>query len=124
MSGQGNVAMELTKEEIDLFDTQQMWSLLTGFPQQWDEATKITDNLDLGLDPGRIKNICIAGMGGSAIGGDLIRAYSYDTCPVPIGVIRGYTVPAWVNGNTLFIASSFSGNTEETLSALAEARIR
>lgn len=116
--------MELTKSDIEMYDTQQMWDLLAGFPNQWDEATKFTEELDLMLEPGQIDNICIAGMGGSAIGGDLIRAYSSESCPVPVQVIRDYTVPGWVGGDTLFIASSFSGNTEETLSALSVARER
>lgn len=114
----------MTKSHIEIYDTQQMWDLLAGFPNQWDEAIKFTEELDLRVDPEKIDNICIAGMGGSAIGGDLIRAYSAESCPVPVSVIRGYEVPGWVGENTLFIASSFSGNTEETLSALSGARER
>lgn len=66
----------------------------------------------------------MAGMGGSAIGADLIRAYSYDSCPCPVQVVRHYHIPEWVNEQTLFIGCSFSGSTEETLSALAEATQR
>lgn len=116
--------MELSQSDIELFDTQGMQSLLVEFPNQWDEAIKLTEELDLNLDPSGVENVCIAGMGGSAIGGDLIRAYSYDSCPVPVEVIRDYTVPGWVDENTLFIASSFSGDTEETLAALSVARER
>lgn len=114
--------MELTKSFIETYDTQQMWDLLVGFPNQWDEAVKFTEDVGLKITPENIKNVCIAGMGGSAIGGDLIKAYSYKTCPVPVQVTRDYEVPAWVGEHTLFIASSFSGNTEETLAALANAR--
>jgi len=61
-------------------------------------------------------------MGGSAIGGDLLRTLLETECPVPITVNRDYTVPAYVNERTLAIASSYSGDTEETLAALKAAR--
>lgn len=114
--------MELTRSIIEQTDTQQMWDLLVDFPNQWDEAVKTTEELALNIQPGEVNNICIAGMGGSAIGGDLIQAYSADTSPVPVQVVKGYEVPSWVGEGTLMIASSFSGNTEETLEALNRAR--
>jgi glucose/mannose-6-phosphate isomerase len=61
-------------------------------------------------------------MGGSAIGGDLCRVLILDEMPVPVIVIRNYRLPAWVNANTLVICSSYSGNTEETLSVFQQAR--
>ncbi len=65
-----------------------------------------------------IKRVLIAGMGGSAIGADLLTAYAAPFCPVPIEVQRNYSLPAWAKGpETLVVASSHSGNTEETLSA-------
>ncbi len=56
-------------------------------------------------------------MGGSAIAGDLVTAEVAQSCSIPIMVLRDYDLPAWVNEHTLVIASSHSGNTEETLSA-------
>ncbi len=69
-------------------------------------------------------NVIILGMGGSAIGGDFIRAYGESRCRVPITVCRDYKVPVYVGSDTLCIASSYSGNTEETLSALSDCRQR
>ncbi len=109
-------------EHIQSIDSQQMWDHLTGFPEQWKEAIESTEELDLTIDQERIDNICFAGMGGSAMGADLLRAYSYRTCPCPTQVIRHYEIPHWVDENTLFIGCSFSGNTEETLTALEAAR--
>ena len=60
-------------------------------------------------------------MGGSAIGGDLVRTLAAATAPVPFAVVRDYTLPAWVCERTLVVASSYSGGTEETLSGYAEA---
>lgn len=114
--------MQLTKEHIQAIDTQNMWELITAFPNQWEEAVQLTEDVTLSVEEGRINKICCAGMGGSAIGADLIRAYSYYSCPHPVQVVRHYNIPDWVDENTLFIACSFSGNTEETLSALHQAR--
>lgn len=65
-----------------------------------------------------IQRVVIAGMGGSAIAADLLVAYLLPTCKVPIFIHRDYGLPAWAYGpETLLIASSHSGNTEETLDA-------
>jgi glucose/mannose-6-phosphate isomerase len=60
-------------------------------------------------------------MGGSAIGADLVKGIWSDRLSVPVEVVRSYDLPAWVDGETLVIASSKSGGTEETISALQAA---
>ncbi len=65
--------------------------------------------------------VVVAGMGGSAIGGDLLAALARDLATIPIFVHRNYGLPAWAGPQTLILASSYSGNTEETLSSAAEA---
>ena len=67
------------------------------------------------------KNIVIAGMGGSAIGGEILKDWLRDELPIPVEVCRDYTLPAYANKDTLFFANSYSGNTEETLSAFLDA---
>jgi glucose/mannose-6-phosphate isomerase len=67
-----------------------------------------------------MSKVVIAGMGGSAIGGDIARRLAMTESKVPVHVHRDYGLPAFVDGNTLVIVSSYSGNTEETLSAFAE----
>ncbi len=70
-----------------------------------------------------VARIIISGLGGSAIGADLLASYITPTCAVPVIVHRDYDLPAWGRGpETLVIASSHSGNTEETLSAFEAAR--
>ncbi|MTI86788.1 MAG: bifunctional phosphoglucose/phosphomannose isomerase [Balneolaceae bacterium] len=113
--------MAITKDEIKNIDTQDMWGLVKAFPEHWQEIVAATADLELTIDESKIENICFAGMGGSAIGADLTRAYSLTTCPVPVYVNRHYEIPEWVGENTLFVTCSFSGNTEETLSALENA---
>lgn len=113
--------MDITKDDIERIDSQDMWKLVENFPKHWAKIMEMTGNLEFTIDKNKIKKICFAGMGGSAIGADLIRAYSLKTCPHPVQVVRHYEIPQWVDEKTLFIACSFSGNTEETLSALNQA---
>lgn len=67
----------------------------------------------------QVHNIVWAGMGGSALPAVIVQSWPRTT--VPFEITRDYDIPAYVNENTLFIASSYSGNTEETLSALDKA---
>ncbi|UCE15778.1 MAG: bifunctional phosphoglucose/phosphomannose isomerase [Candidatus Bathyarchaeota archaeon] len=70
---------------------------------------------------GRPKHIVLVGMGGSAIGGEILRDWLLDKVPVPIEVCRDYNLPAYANEDTLVFAISCSGKTEETLSAFVDA---
>jgi len=68
-----------------------------------------------------IGNVVIAGMGGSALAAALVKVWLKAELKMPFEILRGYDIPAYVGASTLFIASSYSGNTEETLSALEQA---
>jgi glucose/mannose-6-phosphate isomerase len=104
-------------------DTEGMLAHIEGLPDQLQTAWQLGSRLPLPSWSG-IKQILIAGMGGSAIGGDLLAAYVLPHCRVPVYVHRDYSLPAWANGpETLVIASSHSGNTEETLDAVEHALI-
>lgn len=67
------------------------------------------------------QNIVLAGLGGSGIGGSIVQNYVFDTLKIPFWVNKEYTLPAFVGPDTLVIACSYSGNTEETLLAAREA---
>ena len=70
----------------------------------------------------KINSIVIAGMGGSAIGGDLLGSYLAPICPIPIITLRDYRLPIWAKGpDVMVVTSSHSGNTEETLSVYQQA---
>ncbi|HVV66458.1 MAG TPA: bifunctional phosphoglucose/phosphomannose isomerase [Candidatus Saccharimonadales bacterium] len=71
------------------------------------------------LETGNISNVVFAGMGGSALAA--LVAQTWPGLPIPFEICRDYTIPAYVGKDTLFFASSYSGNTEETLSAIDEA---
>lgn len=102
-------------------DLQDMHAHIDGLPAQLHTAWELGTSLPLPNWDG-IENVLVAGMGGSAIGADLVAAYISPQCPVPVVVHRNYSLPAWAAGeSTLVIASSHSGNTEETLSSFATA---
>ncbi len=66
-------------------------------------------------------SILFCGMGGSAYGGRIIKSLYIDALKIPVDLVNDYHLPAYVNSNTLVIAASYSGNTEETVSCLKEA---
>ncbi len=111
-------------QEIEKFDKQGMHGLIYDFPQQLVEGARLGQITDLNLENFTPENIILAGMGGSAIGGDLIRSYLIYELKAPFLVCRNYHLPKLVNHKSLVFISSYSGNTEETLSAYQEAKAR
>ncbi len=99
-------------------DSQNMLQVIRDFPKQCREALSLPKGVSVSRE---IRNIIVIGMGGSAIGGDLLKAYLSDT-NIPVYVNRDYTVPNFVNQNSVVFAVSYSGNTEETLSAFRDAQ--
>lgn len=77
--------------------------------------------VDAEHDGREIKDVVVAGMGGSALAADVVKAFLGDRLKVPFDVVKSYTLPKYVQHNTLVIASSHSGNTEETISCFTEA---
>ncbi len=71
-----------------------------------------------------IQNVVVSGMGGSALGADLIKNLYQEELPVPMTIVKDYDLPAFVSKNTFLILSSYSGDTEETLACAAEATKR
>lgn len=99
-------------------DPGDMYGKILRFPDQVAEAMAIGQTADLGrLSSGGISAIVVSGLGGSAIGGDLVRSYATGWLDVPMLVVRDYMLPHFVGPSTLVLASSYSGQTEETLSA-------
>jgi len=90
-------------------------------PEQIRDAWTRSRALELPGRYGQARNVAVLGMGGSAIGGDLVRAIWADRLMLPMEVVRGYELPAWVTSETLVVASSHSGATEETLAAVEAA---
>jgi len=102
-------------------DPQDMFDAIYHFPDQIKEAIDIGKNIVLKIKYENCRNIVLTGMGGSAIGGDIVKTLLNDELKIPFYINRNYTLPNWVNENTLVICSSYSGNTEESLSAYNDA---
>jgi len=105
-------------------DSTGMFAALEGLPVQchcacWD----LVGQVEL-PEIEAISNIVVTGLGGSAIGGDLLRVYAVNKISIPVMVNRDYVLPEFVGPDTLVFAVSYSGNTEETLSAYDDARAR
>ncbi len=106
---------------IQRYDTSNMRELLREFPTQVGDAVRIGVRTPVRLNRAAIRNIVVTGLGGSAIGGDLLRSYLADRLSVPFVVNRHYMLPEFVDEKSLVVVSSYSGNTEETIGAHADA---
>ena len=98
-------------------DPAGMLRSITELPEQCRTAWSAAQSFDVPADYRDIDRIAVLGMGGSAIAGDFWRVLLQRESPVPVFNVRQYDLPPFVNERTLVIASSYSGNTEETLSA-------
>lgn len=108
------------QEMISKLDTENQFAVLKESYKQIEYAWANQFSLS-SIDKNKIKNIIVTGLGGSAIGGELIQNFFRTDLNVPYAVNRNYELPLYANEETLVIASSYSGNTEETISALNQA---
>jgi glucose/mannose-6-phosphate isomerase len=107
--------------KIAEIDTQGILQQIDSLPEQLNSAWKLGFDLPL-VRMEEIQNVVLAGMGGSSIGAELMSSLIVDRCPVPVMVLRDYDLPAFTKGSgSLVVLTSFSGNTEETLSAFNQA---
>ncbi len=114
----------MTETSIKHYDKSNMWKLLAQFPKQIEEAVRIGNGVKLPFTGREISSVVVTGLGGSAIGADLLRSYSASEMNVPFVVNRNYELPEFVGPETLVVVSSYSGNTEETIAAYSDARKR
>jgi glucose/mannose-6-phosphate isomerase len=101
-------------------DSSGMLSHLHKFPEQCQQAWEKIMQFDLPPEYKGIERVIILGMGGSAIGGDVVRRLALAESKAPVWVHRDYGLPPFIDNSTLVIASSYSGNTEETVSAFTQ----
>ena len=106
---------------LKALDSTGFFEALAGLSEQCLKAYEIGRKAAVPALP-EVQNIVVTGLGGSAIGGDLLRVYCQERLGVPVVVNRDYTLPAFAGAKTLIFAVSYSGNTEETLNAYQQAR--
>jgi len=107
----------ITKEQIKKYDRSHMINSLRLFPEQIREIKELSGKVHIPANYRKAKNIVVAGMGGSGLPARIVMALYRDKLPLPMVVSEDYSLPGFVNRDTLVILSSYSGNTEEVLSA-------
>jgi glucose/mannose-6-phosphate isomerase len=105
--------------KIKKIDKSDMLSFCVDAAKHYREAEKTAEKISLRYS--KPENIIVAGMGGSAIGGELLKDWARDKAQVPIEVSRAYALPAYANEKSLVLVVSYSGETEESLSAFLDA---
>lgn len=108
-------------KDLKKYDKEDMAHLLDDFPEQCSRAIEIALSSPLPPSHGRINKILVSGMGGSGIGGEIVKTLVEKELKIPLVVNKDYHIPEFVDPKTLILSVSYSGNTEETLSAYREA---
>src|SRR3989339_1462358 len=103
-------------------DKKNMFGSLQKLGKQVEQVAKMWDGLKLPAGYKKVSSIVVSGMGGSGLGAHIVKALFASELKVPIEIVNDYSLPAYVGKNTLVIASSYSGNTEEMINALQEAK--
>jgi len=118
-AGMHMVAILDQLDNIKRIDKSDMLSHLMKTPGYCRDAMNRARQIKV---PERVKpqNIVVAGMGGSAIGGEILKDWLRDELPIPLEICKDYSLPAYASKDTLFFVNSYSGNTEETLSAFID----
>ncbi len=98
-----------------------MLELIQDFPNHITEGIEIAEKSIFSAATNEIKNVVLCGMGGSGIGAKIVVNAITDEASVPVVTVNDYFLPSFINENTLVVASSYSGNTEETLKAFEQA---
>jgi len=106
--------------EMKKIDKDDYFSLLENFPEQIEEAVQIGRKIK--LKKKKFENIVVQGMGGSGITGKILENLFKNELKIPIETNNDYEIPGYISNKTLFIAISYSGGTEETLSGTRKAR--
>lgn len=110
-----------SQQKIKEIDQSQMAELIAELPKSFVKSQQESEKIEIPLDYKNINNIVFCGMGGSGIGGELIKNIIFQQCQKPIIIIRGKEIPQSVNKNSLVFLISSSGQTKETISCFNQA---
>jgi glucose/mannose-6-phosphate isomerase len=112
------------KNTIKKYDTGRVLESLKLLPAQISDTKRKLEGFSLPADYKNVNKIILCGMGGSALGAQLLKAAFFDSIKVPLEIVNDYRIPGSLDNNALYILSSYSGGTEEPLSTLDEAKKR
>ena len=107
---------------IKKLDSQNVAGSVEQLDNQCEQVFSEVDKLSLNPDFSKAERIVVCGMGGSALGADVVRSLFFNELKVPLEIINGYHLPAYVDSNTLVFLSSYSGTTKEVLAAYEETK--
>lgn len=107
--------------KIKEIDRSGMLRTVEEFPQQCRDAVSLGEGVELSEDLKKVSSLAVLGMGGSGIGGDLLKTIVESESKLSVSVVKGYDLPRHIDSDTLVFAVSYSGETEETLSVFAQA---
>ena len=110
-----------SREQIAKLDKSNVLGSIEALPDQIRDAWEQTQDISFPADFPSVKNIIIAGMGGSALGGYVIKALYRDELDLPLEIYSQYHLPSYTNDQSLVVLSSYSGNTEEVIAASEQA---
>ncbi len=110
-----------SQKELEKFDKGKIVASIRMLPDQIEQAWEEIKALDIPKECSKVENVVICGMGGSALGGRIVDSLMTERVRLPIEVFTEYDIPNYVGPKTLVIATSYSGNTEETISAARSA---
>lgn len=108
---------DITRDSITAYDTQNVLGSIEVLQQQCAQAWKAVQQMEFPDSFKSVDRIVFFGMGGSALGIDIVKSVYLEQLRIPVEIVSDYTVPGTVNDNTLVILSSYSGSTEEVVHA-------
>ncbi|MBN1503706.1 MAG: bifunctional phosphoglucose/phosphomannose isomerase [Candidatus Eisenbacteria bacterium] len=108
--------------EMRSLDPSDMLGAAKAMPEHIEKALVVSSSVPVGAPKSGHRNVVVGGLGGSAIAGDILRTLMEERAAVPCSVVREYVSPKFAGPETLFFCSSYSGNTEETLSLYEQAK--
>mgnify|MGYP001609004876 CR=1 FL=1 len=110
------------KAKISGLDSQNMIGSIQLLGKQVEEVLALAKKVKIPAGYKKVNNLVVLGMGGSALGAHLIKSIFLDNLQIPVEIVNGYDAPKFVNEKSLVIASSYSGSTEEVVSAAVDAK--
>lgn len=110
------------KAKISQLDSKSMLGSIQLLGKQIEEVLAEAKKVKVPANYKKVNNLVFLGMGGSALGAHIIKSVFVDELKVPVEIVNGYDTPGFVNEKSLIIASSYSGSTEEIVSAVVDAK--
>lgn len=110
-----------SRSKINSIDKSNLLGSVEALPSQIQDAWEQTKNLSFPEVYSSVKNIIVSGMGGSNLGSQVIKGLYKDELTLPLEIYPHYNLPGYVSRDSLVLLSSYSGTTEETLSAAKQA---